>query len=469
MDRSGLTRVAPAAVLRDALTRHLHLDDAWVVDVALATVVGNALGGDPLWLLLVSPPSSGKTELVQMFAAVETAAWLAEITENSFLSGLQLRTRSGPGRTAPKHSLLFRWTRTELRAGKPAVRVMLVQDLTGLITSRREKRDAVFGQLRQIYDGRLAKSTGVGDDLLWEGYLGLLGAVTPKYDDVAELFTVLGERFLLYRPLRTDPDAEARAAVGRAGLEWREEVAEIAAVMVQLGVRRLARVEIPEWAGDRLIALAQVTAAGRATVPREGYRRVIRVLPEPEGPARLVQQFGKLLRGVCAVRALDGPGEPELAAIAKVARDTMPRTRLVALEALAAGGGTKQEISGRTRLPLTTCEYLLQDLVALGIAEQEQSEPRGRAWRLAATYRSLIERAGLLTQPPPESRNVREGRTGNLEREVPSVRPGDAIRDSKLAEARASFSTNGNGHPAGHSAGRGFLDTAQGPRKGGQP
>src|SRR5262249_59057887 len=115
-----------------------------------------------------------------------------------------------------EHSPLFRWTDPRFRRGKPPVRVMLVQDLTGLITTRREKRDEIFGQLREIYDGRLVKRTGMGDDLRWEGYLGLLGAVTPKYDEVAELHSVLGERFVLYRPLRTDPEAEARADGGRA-------------------------------------------------------------------------------------------------------------------------------------------------------------------------------------------------------------------------------------------------------------
>ena len=131
----------------------------------------------------MNPASSGKTELVQMFAGADTCAWLPEVTENTFLSGFQRE----PSVSAPQHSLLFRWTRPALRRGRPPVRVVLVQDLTGLITARREKRDTVFGQLRQIYDGRFVKSTGMGDDLIWKGYLGLLGAVTPKYDDVAEL------------------------------------------------------------------------------------------------------------------------------------------------------------------------------------------------------------------------------------------------------------------------------------------
>ncbi len=407
----------PGALLRATLTPYLHLDDPWVVDVVLATVVANTLDGDPLWLLVVSPPSSGKTELVQMFTTVPWCDWLSQITENTFLSGLQRRTKSGHSVTAPEHSLLFRWTDPRFRQGKPPVRVMLVQDLTGLITTRREKRDEIFGQLREIYDGRLVKRTGMGDDLTWEGYLGLLGAVTPKYDEVAELYSVLGERFVLYRPLRLDPEAEARAAVNRSDedSEWRSLVAEVAERMVQSATRRLAGVRVPEWTKGPLIDLARLTAAGRATVAREGDSKVIRVPPEPEGPARLVQQFAKLLRGLCAARGLGQPGPDELAIVAKVARDTMPKARLVILQALADKGGTKYEVAERTGLPPSTCEYHLQELVTLGIARPGSGPAKTRA--LTDEYRVLIERAGFFAEVEPagpalESRNVRGMRTG---------------------------------------------------------
>src|SRR5262249_12815843 len=160
------------------IEEYLYLDDPYVVDVVLATVVANALDGDPLWLLLVNPASTGKTELVQMFASVPTCAWLSQVSENTFLSGLQRRKKSGGTERTPGNSLLYRWTDPKLRGGQPPVRVILVQDLTTMVTMQREKRDAILGQLREIYDGRLVKSTGMGEDMEWTGYLGLLGAVT---------------------------------------------------------------------------------------------------------------------------------------------------------------------------------------------------------------------------------------------------------------------------------------------------
>src|SRR4030095_14726 len=100
---------SPAAPLRAMVSGFLPLDDPWATDVALATVVGNLVGGDPLWLLVVNPASSGKTEFVQMCQRLDWCAWLAEITENTLLSGLQ-RDDAGVRRGGREHSLLHRWT-----------------------------------------------------------------------------------------------------------------------------------------------------------------------------------------------------------------------------------------------------------------------------------------------------------------------------------------------------------------------
>ena len=147
---------SPAQVLRAALTEYLYLDDdPCVVDVVLATVVANMeSAGDPLWLLLVGPPGTAKTELVQLFRTVPECGWLSELTENTLLSGLQRPTKGGRSVTAREYSLLFRWTDPKLRGNKAPIRVMLIQDVTGLVTARREKRDAIFGQLRQRSEER---------------------------------------------------------------------------------------------------------------------------------------------------------------------------------------------------------------------------------------------------------------------------------------------------------------------------
>jgi len=382
----GKGKKSPSTQLREKLEHYLHLDDPWVQSVALAAIVANMTGDEPLWVLLVNPPSTGKTELVQMFDLVGQCAWLAEVTENTFLSGL---THSGTqnAKRDKTHSLLHRWTDSEILKGKPPIRVMLIQDLTGLITQDRRKRDAVFGQLRQIYDGRLVKSTGMGSDLKWEGYLGLFGAVTPIIDEVSEINTILGERIILYRPIRKNAQAEAKKAVQRKQSNWRTEVAEEVKRLVAEAEQNISQVHIPPWAISRLLDLAHFTAIGRTAVPRDGYNKTLKSLPEPEGPARLVRQFQKLLLGLCAVRGRTSPTKKELNICTKVARDTIPQIRLRVIEELFHQAGTQTELAGHIGLPSTTVRYLVEDLQVLGITQHRED-----TWTLTDSFRTICEK-----------------------------------------------------------------------------
>jgi hypothetical protein len=350
--------------------------------------------GDPLWLLLVNPASTGKTELVQLFRDIPECGWLPEVTENTFLSGLQRPSAAGGMAPARDTSLLFRWTDPALRHGALPVRVMLVQDLTGVITQRRERRDIIFGQLRQIYDGRFAKSTGMGDDLMWEGYLGLLGGVTPYYDDVAEINSVLGERFLLYRPARHNPLAEAqRAVAANHDIGRHRRLAAVrAASAVRQGRKAMSAVNVPASATNVVTVLATLLARCRTPVSRDSYTRVMRLIPQPEGPARLTRQLAKLLTGITAVRALGMPGAQELAVLAKVARDSMPNVRLAVLRALLQTGaadaptittiraltGVTSALAARARVPFRVCAQRGKKSVRSPIAPpgSSSSEPQ---------------------------------------------------------------------------------------------
>src|SRR4029450_6359885 len=106
---------------------------------------------------------------------------------------------------------------------------------------------------------------------------------------------------------------------------WRDNVAAVARWAFKKAAKALPAVIISDVQVKRLIDLARLPAAGGAPVTGDGYTKIIKTTPEPEGPTRLVQQFAKLLRGLCAAWGRVTPGSVEMAIIAKVARDTIPK------------------------------------------------------------------------------------------------------------------------------------------------
>ena len=58
-------------------------------------------------------------------------------------------------------------------------KILIVKDLTPLISGSADVRSAVLGQLRDAYDGSSAKAFGTGDVKRYESRFGMLFGVTP--------------------------------------------------------------------------------------------------------------------------------------------------------------------------------------------------------------------------------------------------------------------------------------------------
>ncbi len=80
--------------LRDVETvfrRWLYLPDLRPLLALLGTFAANQLDGDPVWLLLVGPPGSGKSELLGSIAGLPNVHPTATLTEAALLSGTPKR------------------------------------------------------------------------------------------------------------------------------------------------------------------------------------------------------------------------------------------------------------------------------------------------------------------------------------------------------------------------------------------
>jgi hypothetical protein len=353
----------------DELIEHyrqlLHLPDPTAVLAALATAAANRLPGDPVWTLLVGPPSSGKTEIIDSLQLLPKAVSLSTVTKASLLSG-----RSGGA-----GGLLL----THFGDGTG---LLLVKDLTTILSEAAGARTEVLATLREVFDGHVARAVGTRDvPLEWGGKIGFLAAVTEEIEQHRAVIGLMGERFV-YVPMPNSVDfrsaiAEQAARSGGRQPQMRAALAEaVRDFFATLDPSIVPKIHKPDLAW--LCAAADLASRARSPVIRESRNREIELVPEPELPARLVGEFTQLWRGL----ALIGANEDQARTVIHAALlGGIPKQRRNALGVLLAdeGGVRTVQVAVPTRTPEATIRRSLEDLAALGVVDSDQGERE--VWR----------------------------------------------------------------------------------------
>jgi hypothetical protein len=318
----------------------------------LGTVAANRLPGDPVWLVLVGPPSGGKSELIQAVGELPEVHSVATLTEAGLLSGTPRRERD-----ASASGGLLREIGAE--------GLILCKDFTSVLAMHRDTRAALLAAMREIYDGAWTRHVGVdgGRKLHWSGRVGLIAGSTPTIDRHHGVMSTMGERFVLFRLPKLSDQEQARRALAQAGheAEMRAELAGAVSALLEAGVfppRELAPAEI-----DVLVAISTFVVRARSAVERDGYSREIELVPGSESPARLVKVLSRLLAGLDAI----GVERPQAwRVVAKAALDSIPALRLAALDALYQAGGkvSTTSVAERIRYPTSTTRRALEELEA---------------------------------------------------------------------------------------------------------
>lgn len=335
--------------------------DLDALDATLATAAAEKLPGDPLWLLLISGSGNAKTETVQSLGGSGAHVASTISSDGALLSG------------SPKQQRAKNATGGLLRAiGDSGL--LVIKDVTSILSMNRDTRSSVLAAIREIHDGRWVRYLGTdgGRTLEWCGRIVIVGAVTTAWDRAHDVIASMGDRFLLVRMDSTEGRIEA-GRQSRRNVGHEEQMrAELAAVMAGVLVgANLDNVELDDTEGERLLSAANLVTLARTGVDFD-YRGDVIDAHAPEMPTRFMKQLVQLVRGAVAI----GMGRDEALRLAvRCARDSMPPLRLAILDDLAEHpGSTATEVRRRLDKPRATVDRQLQALHILGVAELDEAE-----------------------------------------------------------------------------------------------
>lgn len=362
----------PLDVLHRVFCRWLGDDyDLDAIDAMLCTLAAERLDGDPVWLLIVSGSGNAKTETVQAAVGVGAIITSTITSEGALLSATPAREKAKDATGG-----LLR------KVGERGV--LVVKDVTSILSMDRNARGAVLAALREVYDGYWSRNVGTdgGRTLTWKGRIAVIGAVTTAWDRAHDVIAAMGDRFVLLRVDSTSGRRTAgRQAISNTGSE-EEMRADLAAAVTDV----LDRLD-PEGTAvtddelERILHAADLVTRCRTGVDYD-YRGDVIDAHAPEMPTRFAKQLAQVIRGGIAL-GMDRASVLRLAI--RCARDSMPPLRLAILLDVTRNPNTgTSDVRKRLGKPRATVDRQLQALHMLGVLVcDEEKDPRAgyTLWR----------------------------------------------------------------------------------------
>jgi len=259
--------------------RWLHLPDVDpLLAIAAAAAANRSDDASPVWLLVIGPPSAGKTEQITGLTDLPESVLAATVTESALLSGTSSKERAanatgGLLRQIGGHGLI------------------VMKDFTSVLAQNRDARGAALSALTEVYDGSWDRPVGTdggkvlrwrGKVLRWRGKVGVIAGCTGAYDKHHSVISQLGDRFLLVRLAGDDHDPDAAAlSIGMSALthsedeqverRMRRELAGALAGLVAGANHNRTHRTLEYTEKLEIIRLARYAGVSRTPVDRDGY------------------------------------------------------------------------------------------------------------------------------------------------------------------------------------------------------
>jgi MoxR-like ATPase len=384
-------------------SKWLHLRNTDAIDVMLATVLSQRIGGnDPCWVFLVGPPGSAKTAILNSISDYEMVYATSSLTPHSLISGAKV--------DGVDPSLIPRLNG----------RVLMVKDFTSILCMREMDKEEIFGYLRDAYDGRCGKVFGNGVERSYVSRFTIVAAVTPRIYDLGENHQALGERFLkftvgdnLNHDQENDIIDRAIANIGTSDAMNVELRAVVEAFLTNTIAQEVTVIpHIEHEMAVRIRELGKFGAKMRGTVSRHHYHNdVMTARPSAEIGSRLGIQLAKLAQSVALLHQRATVSDDDYRIIKKVALDTISqRIEDVVRYMLKACPNpdhfiSTKEVANITNYPLATCTRILDDLLALKVVARKGSGYR-YAWSVTPYIRNAVRISGIYDAAEQRNREV---------------------------------------------------------------
>lgn len=395
--------------VQEAYDDALLLEDRHFVKVVAATVLANQLDGPPVWLMIVAPSSGGKTAVLltldelEFIVGKKVSFFISDLTENTFASGFK-----GAGGDAG------------LLAKVPYGGLLIFKDFTSILTKRHEARDAIMGQMREIFDRKFDKSTGNNQDTAWTGKLGALAGVTTAVHEYMSEMSVMGDRFIMYSPKMPDRRILLNFLMEMKldGESQEKKLATAKGVMhgyLKHCIRyaKNAKLNMKPEHREHLMDVADFATKVRSGVIVDERRGHVKFVPEPEMPTRLIEQLLSIGTVLSLMHEVDAEPtqltDDDMNLLYKIAFDSIPVKRRWALRQLATytQGATTAGIAAKIGYETEVVKEWLAQLNALDICRRiKGGSGAADTWvlndeyiEIMMTYEGVEQKEDVLTDP----------------------------------------------------------------------
>jgi hypothetical protein len=331
--------------------------DTGALDVILCAARGVDLSGTPAWVNNVAGSGCTKTETITPLAAAGARIAGRLSGEAALLSATPDADRA-PDATG---GLLQEVGNNGL---------LVIKDLTSVLTLNRDTRAGVLSALREVHDGAWVRDVGAegGRGIPWAGRLVLIAACTTAWDSHYEVISVMGDRWVIVRQ-RIDRAEAGGKAISNVGAETRMHRELGSAVRDLLALPVGVPPVVDDATAKGLLELSEFVTRTRTPVERD-YHGTPLWAHDLEAPTRFPKELIQLARGGLS---LGMSQDAAMVVAVRAASDSVPPRYLAALADLHANpASTVERVKGRTGWPWTSTRRVLEELELLGCVRSSQ-------------------------------------------------------------------------------------------------